>query len=107
MSYFIQMGAFGLCQFNLVFDGSHPQVHLHRKIIPKTNRILISRQNQMASVLVRKEFTMNGYCLKCRAHREMQEPEEVTLKNGRLATRGKCGECGTTMFRMGGTTVKG
>ncbi len=50
---------------------------------------------------------MSGYCLKCRAHREMQEPEEVTLKNERLATRGKCGECGTTMFRMGGTAVKG
>ena len=56
---------------------------------------------------IRKELTMSGYCLKCRAHREMQESEEVTLKNGRLATRGKCGECGTTMFRMGGTTVKG
>ena len=54
-----------------------------------------------------KELTMSGYCLKCRAHREIQNAEEVTLKNGRLATRGKCGECGTTMFRMGGTTVKG
>ena len=50
---------------------------------------------------------MTGYCLKCREHREMQQAEEVTLKNGRLATRGKCDECGTTMFRMGGTTVKG
>lgn len=50
---------------------------------------------------------MTGYCLKCRAHREMQKAEEVTLKNGRAATRGKCGECGTTMFRMGGTAVKG
>ena len=56
---------------------------------------------------IREELTMSGYCLKCRAHREMQETEEVTLKNGRAATRGKCGECGTTMFRMGGTTVKG
>ena len=56
---------------------------------------------------IREELTMSGYCLKCRAHQEMQEPEEVTLKNGRLATRGKCGECGTTMFRMRGTTVKG
>ena len=54
-----------------------------------------------------EELTMNGYCLKCRDHREMQEAEEVTLKNGRLATRGRCGECRTTMFRMGGTTLKG
>ena len=50
---------------------------------------------------------MSGYCLKCRAHREMQEVEGVTLKNGRAAARGKCGECGTTMFRMGGATAKG
>ena len=50
---------------------------------------------------------MSGYRMKCRAHREMSAAEEVTLKNGRLATRGKCGECGTTMFRIGGTTVKG
>ena len=54
-----------------------------------------------------KELTMSGYCLKCRAHREMQNAEEVTLKNGRAATRGKCGECGTAMFRMGGAMVKG
>lgn len=54
-----------------------------------------------------KELKMSGYCLKCRAHREMQEAEEVTLKNGRAATRGKCGECGTTMFRMGGAVAKG
>ena len=66
-----------------------------------------TRHEDIDDDLVRKEFTMSGYCLKCRAHREMQEPEEVTLKNGRLASRGKCGECGTTMFRMGGTTVKG
>ena len=50
---------------------------------------------------------MTGYCLKCREHREMRQAEEVTLKNGRAATRGKCGECRTTMFRMGGTTAKG
>ena len=48
-----------------------------------------------------EELTMSRYCLKCRMHREVQEAEEVTLKNGRAATRDKCGECGTTMFRIG------
>ena len=33
---------------------------------------------------------MTGYCLKCRESREMQEAEQVTMKNGRPATRGKC-----------------
>ena len=44
---------------------------------------------------------MTGYCLKCKEHREMQDAEQVTTKNGRPATRGKCGECGTNMFRIG------
>ncbi len=50
---------------------------------------------------------MTGYCLKCREHREMRQAKEVTLKNGRLATHGKCSECGTTMFRMGGQRSRG
>ena len=44
---------------------------------------------------------MTRYCLKCRAHREMKETEKATLKNGRPATRGKCNEYGTSMFRIG------
>ena len=44
---------------------------------------------------------MTGYCLKCKDHREIQEAEQVTMKNGRAATRGRCGECGSTMFRTG------
>ena len=44
---------------------------------------------------------MTGYCMKCRESREIHEPQEVIMKNGRPATRGKCGECGTTMFRIG------
>ena len=41
---------------------------------------------------------MTGYCLKCRESREIQEAEQVTMKNGRAATRGKCG---AAMFRIG------
>ena len=44
---------------------------------------------------------MTGYCLRCRESREIQSAQQVTMKNGRPATRGKCGECGATMFRMG------
>lgn len=50
---------------------------------------------------------MIGYCLKCRDHREMRDTEDVTLKNGRPATRGKCVYCDTNMFRIGGTTARG
>ena len=44
---------------------------------------------------------MTGYCLKCRESREIQSARAVTMKNGRPATRGKCGECCATMFRIG------
>jgi len=42
-----------------------------------------------------------GYCMKCRTKREIKNPEEVTLKNGRPAVKGTCPECGTKMFRIG------
>ena len=48
-----------------------------------------------------KDFSMTGYCMKCRESQTIQDPQQVTLKNGRPATRGKCGDCGTTIFRIG------
>jgi RNase P subunit RPR2 len=42
-----------------------------------------------------------AYCLKCRAKREMRNPQRVTLKNGRPATKGTCPSCGTAMYRIG------
>jgi hypothetical protein len=44
---------------------------------------------------------MEAYCLKCRAKREIKDPQAVTMKNGNAATSGTCPSCGTRMFRMG------
>jgi hypothetical protein len=44
---------------------------------------------------------MEAYCFKCRAKREISNPEAVTLKNGRPATQGTCPVCGTKVFRIG------
>ena len=44
---------------------------------------------------------MEAYCLKCREKREITNPEAVTLKNGRPATRGDCPTCGTKVYRIG------
>ena len=38
--------------------------------------------------------------MKCREKREMTEAAEVTMKNGRSAMKGKCGTCGTGMYRI-------
>jgi len=44
---------------------------------------------------------VEAYCVKCRAKREIKDPQEVTMKNGRPATKGVCPVCGTAIFRIG------
>lgn len=44
---------------------------------------------------------VEAYCVKCKAKREMKDPEAVTMKNGKPATKGTCPECGTKVFRIG------
>jgi hypothetical protein len=41
-----------------------------------------------------------GYCMKCRAKREIQGEKQTTLKNGRPAIEGTCPVCGTKMVKM-------
>jgi len=43
----------------------------------------------------------NGYCVKCKAPREILDPKVITMKNGRPATEGRCPVCGTRMFKIG------
>lgn len=43
---------------------------------------------------------MEAYCVKCKAKKEMTDPVEVTLKNGRKAMQGKCPACGTKLSRI-------
>jgi len=45
--------------------------------------------------------SMQAYCVKCRAKREMRDARAITMKNGRPATQGVCPTCGTKMFRIG------
>jgi ribosomal protein S27E len=51
-------------------------------------------------------YMAEGYCVKCKASKEIAEAVEVTMKNGRKATKGKCPACGTVMFKiLGGKAV--
>lgn len=46
-------------------------------------------------------FSMaEGYCVKCKAKREIANAVEETMKNGRKAIKGKCPTCGTVMFKI-------
>ena len=42
-----------------------------------------------------------AYCVKCRAKREMKGATKVTMRNGKLATKGTCPVCGTALYRIG------
>jgi hypothetical protein len=41
-----------------------------------------------------------AYCVKCREKRDINDPKEVTLKNGRKALQGTCPVCSTKLNRM-------
>lgn len=41
-----------------------------------------------------------AYCVKCKAKRDMVNPQRVTMKNGRPAMKGTCGTCGTGMYKI-------
>jgi len=41
-----------------------------------------------------------GYCVKCKAKKEIAEAVEEVMKNGRRAIKGKCPDCGVVMFKI-------
>jgi hypothetical protein len=45
--------------------------------------------------------SMQAYCVKCRAKREIKNAKSITMKNGKPATQGVCPVCATKMFRIG------
>jgi hypothetical protein len=47
-----------------------------------------------------------GYCVKCKARKEITDAIEEVMKNGRKAIKGKCPTCGAVMFKIiGGKTA--
>lgn len=53
--------------------------------------------------LTESPMTVDGYCVKCRAKREMKDAKEVAMKGGkgdRRAMKGVCTKCGTGMYKI-------
>ena len=46
------------------------------------------------------EKNYEGYCVKCKAKRQMKDVQVVTMKNGRPAAKGSCSTCGTGMYKI-------
>jgi hypothetical protein len=56
--------------------------------------------NQEGTGNVAAESGEMAYCVKCRKKTPMVETQRVTMKNGRPAISGKCGVCGTGMYKI-------
>jgi flagellar biosynthesis protein FlhB len=41
-----------------------------------------------------------AYCVKCKQKQEVKDGQEVKMKNGRPALKGKCSECGTGVYKI-------
>ena len=42
-----------------------------------------------------------AYCVRCKERRVMRDASPTVMKNGKLALKGACGECGSGMFKIG------
>ena len=50
----------------------------------------------------RKKPVVTGYCVyEKKKNREIKNPKQIKLKNGRAAVKGTCGSCGKPIFRIG------
>lgn len=49
---------------------------------------------------------MEAYCVKCKTKREMNDPKEIVMKNGKPAVQGICPVCGTKMNKIGASLPK-
>jgi NAD-dependent SIR2 family protein deacetylase len=50
-----------------------------------------------------EEPTMaEAYCVKDKKKVEVQNAQQITMKNGKPALQGTCPECGGKVFRIGG-----
>ena len=57
-------------------------------------------KSRMQRFLNQVFFMPEGYCVKCKAKKEIVNGIEETMKNGRKAIKGKCPTCGVVMFKI-------
>ena len=61
----------------------------------------LSRRRLPLGIASQEGQALEGYCVKCRAKKEIKDAKQVTMKNGRPATEGVCPDCGTKIFKIG------
>jgi len=48
----------------------------------------------------KKKVIENGFCMHCKAHREMLNVENIKLENGRNTNTGFCAKCNTKISKI-------
>ncbi len=46
------------------------------------------------------EIKHEAYCFRCKAKKEVRDPEIVTMKTGMKSVKGTCTECGGNMYKI-------
>jgi Domain of unknown function (DUF5679) len=58
--------------------------------------------SKSAELAPRQFAVVTGYCVyEKKKNREIKNPKQIKLKNGRPAIKGTCASCGKTIFRIG------
>ena len=50
----------------------------------------------------RSQEWLQAYCVKDKRKVEVQNPQRITMKNGKPALQGTCPICGNKVFKIGG-----
>jgi len=57
---------------------------------------------QAFAIVSEETSVVTGYCVyEKKKNREIKNPKQIKLKNGRAAVKGTCGSCGKPIFRIG------
>ena len=70
-------------------------MYRHATTLGIHNRSAFQRKTKKPAIMA-----VEAYCVKCKAKREMKDPKENTMANGRKAMKGTCTKCGTGMFKI-------
>jgi hypothetical protein len=69
---------------------SGPRTHHHAAISARKD-----------AAITAKEDSVEGYCVKCKAKKEVKAAKQIETKNGRPAVQGTCPVCGTKITVIG------
>ncbi len=64
--------------------------------------IVCGHQPDSLSPSWQKEAPVQGYCVKCKAKKDIKGAKQIETKNKRTAVQGTCPDCGTKITVIGG-----